>query len=330
PPGGVVVGGGGPVRFTGGVAKGVSLRIEGAFGETRIWAREVVTGVIGVSDAIRLRNPSISQVQGSEVCSPMEDEFVVIDSGALVVTNVTTNGMNVVDVSDLDEKGRPAPGSSVFVYSFSRPMSLPSCVEDEEADTLACSQHSLVPVQVCDRVRRVSGGVSAFNGFTELKFPSWELVEWDPSEGPCPVPEPFDLTGLACADLYGAGPLRYEGALVRVRNVEVDCDDGEACYQDAKYVRYGEWWINLKGGSCKTGKVYVVSHIAAPDFDPFLPENARISSITGTLKPLYFSPDSEDKCKMGGDFTWIVEPRCPDDIVVSGEPRPVRESCLPR
>lgn len=328
------------VPLVGGRAQGVSLTVKGAFGETRIWARDVATGVRGVSDAIHLRNPTVVELQGTEVCSPMEKEFVVVDSGDLVVTHVTTNGMTITDVSTLDEKGRPTPYSSVFVFSFSRPMSQPNCTEDEEADTLLCSYSALVPVEVCDRVRNVAGGVNAFNGYTELTFPSWDLEEWDPKAGkPCEVPEPFDLTELSCEELGGKNLLRYEGALVRVRDVEVDCKKGAECYEDSKYVKYGEWYVDLKNGACKTARMFVVSNLADPHFDPFLPENARISSITGTLKTLYFAPksggsveeqDVAQDCAPGGDFTWIIEPRCPDDIVVSGEPRPIRESCLPR
>ena len=311
-----------------GVAHGVVVTLKGAFGDTRIWARDKVTGVTGVSDVIRFATPSVAEVQGDEVCSPMEDEFVVIASGDLVVTGVGTNGMTVSDVSTLDDKGRPMPKASVYVYSFSRPMSLPNCTDSEEGESLACLSHTLVPVGVCDRVRNLAGGVHAFNGYTEFTFPSWELVQWDPGT-PCPVPEPFELTELSCNELSGPGLLKYEGALVRVRDVVVDCTNGDACREDSKFVKYGEWYVRLSNGACKTAKLYVVSQNGAPDFDPFAPENSHIKAITGTLKTLYFSPNPDDKCAMGGDFSWIIEPRCPDDIRVKEDPLPVKESCLP-
>ena len=338
---------GGLVAVKGGVAKGVGLTLDGAFGETRVWAsffREAPADVdadgltFGVSDAIWFKNPSISQAQGSSVCSPMDGEYVVIDNGDVVVTSVTTVGMLVTDVSGLDEKRHAQPGSSLYVYSFNRPMSIPICAQDEQDTTGGCDFLNPVPVQICDRLKRLAGGINEFNGYTEMGFPTWTLVPWDPKkDGPCAVPEPTEVTCEQLGNADHKAMFALEGSLVRVRNVTVDCTKGLAgCSADPKYTKYGEWYVDLPSGgpSCPHPKVYIISADAMPDFNPFDPVNypnkdSKISSITGTLSVLYYGPSASNPCGENGDATWLISPRCPDDVVVTGEPNDIQKSCLP-
>ncbi len=335
---------GGLVPVTGGVAKDVGLTVAGAFGETHVWAaffREVPTDLdvdgltYGVSDAIYFKNPSISQMQGTAVCSPMDGEYVVIDNGDVVVTSVNTSGMLVTDVSGLDSTRHAAPGSSVYVYSYNRPMSIPVCTQDEQDITGGCDFLDPIPVEICDRVKRLAGGISEFYGYTEMGFPTWTHVPWNPKkDGPCAVPEPTDVTCTQLLDQKAMFAL--EGSLVRVRNVAVDCQKGiDTCGTDTKYVKYGEWYVDLpSGANCPHPKMFIVTQDAMPDFNPFDVANYpnkdyKISSITGTLSVLYYAPSAANPCGVGGDATWLISPRCVDDVVISGDPKDIQKSCLP-
>jgi len=206
-----------------------------------------------------------------------------------------------------------------------------------------------VRVRVCDHVTRLSGIMSEFYKFTEMNFPSWDLVLWDPDAGPCAVPEPKVLSASEIA-----GNLEpYEAALVRVTHVTlapadgiINCDvDGngvvdfrdydtnqctveclcrEACDADPlcteynQYMEYGQWPVRV--GDAQSGvKLWISSIEQIPDFDPFDPSlPPTLASVTGTLVNLSFLQPRG----------WILEPRCADDIVVSGTPLSSTEACV--
>ncbi len=277
----------------------------------------------GLSQPLWFRNPTLAQVQGRGApdpsVSPYVGEVVTIDSGFLVVTSIRRDGMTVTDRAD------PDAFNHIFVYNFNTPPG----------------------VRVCDRLASLSGIVGEYYKFTELNFPTWILDPWRPEKGPCPVPEPRLLTSGDLGNNTGMEAL--ESALVRVEDVLVgdhvvncdldkdgsvdwrdydtnacsaECQCSEACDQDvlcteeSQYRAYGQWVVAVGGESGR--KLLVVSRDAAPDYDPFAPGHpTRIRSLTGTLRHMSFLKPP-----------WILEPRCPDDIVIAGEPRPIGETCV--
>lgn len=277
----------------------------------------------GVSAPIWFQNPTIATVQGRGTSdpsvSPYIGETVTIDRGMMIVTRITRDGMYVSDIADNEGFNH------IFVYSFNTPAG----------------------VRVCDRLKSLSGIVGEFYKFTELNFPTWTLDPWYPSKGPCLVPEPKVLSASDLADKKIMESL--EAALARVEDVLVgdnivNCDyDGngnvdyrnyntnycsaecqcrEKCEADplctewSQYKQYRQWAVAIGGE--KGAKLFVVSEDTVPDFDPFSKNHPkRIRSITGTLRNISFLKPA-----------WILEPRCPDDLVVSGQPRPTSESCI--
>lgn len=270
----------------------------------------------GTSPPIYYRNPILAEVQGRGKESPYQGEVVTTDSGDMVVTRVSRDGMYVTDYSDAGGHNH------MFVYNFNTPAG----------------------VRVCDRLFSLSGTVGEFYGFTELNFPSWDLNPWYEVKGACPLPEPTVITAseLSSNDVMEA----WESALVRVRDVTVsdftvDCDhngDGEvdfedfdtgacstececrdACEQDAyctelnQYLEYGQWAVSVGGQ-----KLWVVTRETIPGFDPFAPGHAKeLVSITGTLRNLRFLRPA-----------WILEPRCPQDLIAAGDPPPIVDTCI--
>lgn len=378
---------GNDVYVENGVRDGIKATIIAAFGKTRIWGEDVgfvprtVLGVssacengidddedgltdhpgdmgcesttdddegdgsraAGVGEVIYLANPDIAQVQGYAGASPFSGETVMVDSGNLVVTHVTTSGMYVTDISDTSNRY-----NHLYVFSFNTPMDAPLC-ETDEYDSANCLKKEPVRLHQCDRLQWVSGIVSEFYKFTELGFPSWETILWDPALEECPIPEPIVLIGDDFTG-HGTTPIESaEAALVRIENVvparaegKVDCDfnsdgavdfedygtgectaecqcrlaceDDPLCTEINALREYGQWPVSVNGV-----KVWIYSRDAVPDFDSYNPETpGTIRSITGVLKNLSFLQPT----------AWIIEPRCMDDITLSGEPMSSTEACV--
>jgi len=357
---------GADIRVQNGRATGIPIQVQNAFGRTEVWVEDLGfapppagrtsacsdqvdndadgrtdypydpgcldamddsemegTDASGLSAPLWFTNPTVATVQGrgaaDPTVSPYAGEVVTFDSGFLVVTRVTRDGMTVSDVSD------PGPFNHLYVYNHNTPAG----------------------VRVCDRLTSLSGIVGEYYKFTELNFPSWALDPWRPEKGPCPVPDPHLLTA---SDLISKTTMEgFESALVRVENVLVadqtqNCDlnaDGRVNYRDydtnacdaececreaceknplctewSQYQAYHQWVVAVGGASGQ--RLLVVSLDADPEFDPFAPAHPKqIRSLTGTLRNMSFLKPP-----------WILEPRCPDDIVIEGEPKPIRESCI--
>ena len=58
---------------------------------------------------------------------PYQGETITVDSGDMVVTRVTFDGMYVTDIADDMERGY----NHMYVYNFNPPMSVPLCEMDE-------------------------------------------------------------------------------------------------------------------------------------------------------------------------------------------------------
>ncbi len=353
---------GNDVYVSNGVATGIGLTVVNGFGQTRIWAEDVGyevappgavpacadgadndgdgdrdypgdsgcldasdnseaggSAATGVSDPIYIDYPTLAELQGRTKESPFVGESVTVTHGDMVVTRITSDGMYLTDIAD------PGTFNHLFLFNFNTPEG----------------------VRVCDRVTSVTGIVSEFYGFTELGFPSWNLDWWHSDRGPCPVPEPHVLTA---EELVNAGTAEgFEAALVRVTDVTVgdnvvncdhngdgtvdfknyntgvcssECECRAACEADplctemVQYHDYFQWAVRVGG---PTGaKLWVVSRDNIPDFDPFAEGHSKtIASITGTLRNMSFLRPQ-----------WILEPRCPADLVVSGTPPAIAGTCV--
>ena len=269
--------------------------------------------IVGVANPLFYVNPRVSDVQGSGTESPLMDRAVTIDRGRLVVTRISTEGFHVTDI----DPAAPAGGSnSLYVYNYQTPWHL----------------------RECDVVTNLSGIVGEFYGYTELQFPSWDVLDpegrvADPeSSAECPIPEPVVLTAVT-ADDWGVME-GLESALVRIvdgrigdtfrdcdldRNGEIEtmgpeddcrdaCGDDAECTEVSQYRKYGQYSVILdgcRGAACTS--LFVVTRDAVPEFWADLHADEVIPAITGTVKHFQYARPP-----------WIVEARCPDDLVCDG------------
>jgi hypothetical protein len=180
----------------------------------------------GASPAIYFALPRVADMRGlvcrtasggAPQCSgsgatPYSSEQLLLDTGTriredgtqgfdfnVVVTRISSNGFYVTDVNDTRGGFR-----SVFAFNFNAPPRM----------------------QVCDRMRSLSGLANEFFGFTQLSYPTWTLEEWEPSQRPClappatvlrPAPSPPEPPGPN--DIIPASLLRISGDVVRVETL---------------------------------------------------------------------------------------------------------------
>ena len=275
------------------------------------------TSIASNSETIYFKTPTISDVQGRGKASPFIHEEVEINRGQMVVTRIAPGGFYVTDIADKDGY------NSIYVYSYHTPPFL----------------------RVCDRITDLWGNVGEFYGFTELNFPTWSFEPWNEKRGPCAVPDPVVITPQMLKDRDKMESL--EASLVRIENIvtgdtPVNCDyngDGEVnycsgnpddpeckcrtrcekdpfCTEYNNYRTYKQWAAVLNNG--KGPRIWVISGQSVPDFDPFKNGGRiKVRAITGTLKEFKYL-----------DPPWIIEVRCPDDLVVKGMPKRANESCI--
>ena len=355
----------GNMRLTAGRAEGIEVLVSRAFGRAHLWAEDVGfapaapgeggacanrrdddhdgwwdypadpgcfyanddteeagTYSTGLSQTLTFENPTLADIEGRTTASPLSGAAVTVEVGSLrepsvVVTRLAVDGMYLSDLRYLDDYGH------VFAYNYSTPER----------------------TRVCDRLRRVDGIVSEFFGFTELNFPSWEIVPWEgeAGDGTCPLPEPKTITSSLLADALVMET--WEGGMIRVENVRVgrfencditgdgivnragptgcdpECECANACEADAgctevvQYREFGQWSVRLDGGSGP--KLLVVSNATVPGYDPSEHSGETIDVLTGTMRSIAFL-----------DPPWILEPRCPADLVESGPPVPMDTACV--
>jgi len=104
---------------------------------------------MGMSEILPYEAPSLTTVQKTDnvKCSALDGSRPIVKSGVMYVTKIDNNGFYVTDVMGTEF-------NHMFVFSFNRPENL----------------------YVGDRLCWLSGGVSEYNGFTEMNFPTWSAA----------------------------------------------------------------------------------------------------------------------------------------------------------
>jgi len=275
--------------------------------------------IVGASPEILYENPRIEHVQGHTSYSPLDDQAVTMTAGTMVVTSITTEGFFVTDINPM----RPGEGyNHMFAYNYNTPWGM----------------------RECDILTLLDGIVGEFFGFTELGFPTWQVLDPDgrvevpASSDDCPIPEPVTLTPEILSDPFlmeslESGLARIENGKISTRFISCDLNgdsvveytgpEGECqdecsidpdCTELTQYFKYGQWALSTEGM-----KIFVISHEAYPDFDPASRSGQTIQLIRGTIRHIEFV-----------EPPWIMEIRCKDDLVKPDEEiMPMYQACVP-
>jgi hypothetical protein len=300
------------ISMTAGQATNQTVTLPPVFGSATLWfddaGAQAPTYASGASPTLWYRDPYISDIQtpADEMAldalqkSPLEQKQVSVRSsrngpdGRLVVTSVFAQGYTVSDVK-CGPGGAPpcvyAPNPLIggaigydhkMVFSFSAP-------RDERF-------RRIVEGQVIDGF---AGGVSEFNGLTEIGFPQTfdESADPDVNLARLPAPTVFETAWFTTKYMFErneAAPITIEGAVV--------------CDLDKDYDTYKQWKLDPAGvgGNCIGKNVINVISTGVISTDPMTLVGKTLPKVTGVLRPV----------NIGSFNVWIIYPRSAADLVL--------------
>ncbi|HKE14479.1 MAG TPA: hypothetical protein VKB80_06430 [Kofleriaceae bacterium] len=289
------------VDLEAGRSEEVGVQLPDVFGPTYLWIEDAdgddATFATGTSPLLWYRDPFLQDVSRprDEMAfdalerSPLEAKQVRVSgsrfgaNGRLVVTGVYAQGYTLSDV-ECGEGGAPpcttGDYDSVLVFSFNRPLGQGSG-----------------PIEVGDVIGEVSGGISEFNGLTELGFP--QSVVSDEGRDPARVPEPTVIQPE-----WLGGSIEME----RVETALVAIDGATVCELDDDYDTYAQWKLGAGPDGCAdtAGIVNVVTQGQVNDFRPGDHVGEVLPRVVGTLRPV----------EIGSFHVWIIYPRDEEDLTL--------------
>jgi hypothetical protein len=294
------------IAMRGGVATNQTVQLPPVFGPTTVWFddgnADNPTYASGASPVLWYRDPHIQDIQkpADEMAldalskSPLETKQVTVRSsrhganGRLVVTSVFAQGYTVADVDCGDPSGIPPCTAGDYdhkmVFSFSAPR----------------DEHGRL-IQEGQAIDGFAGGVSEFNGLTEIGFPqsfaSGEQIEVNPQR--LPTPATLDSTWFTNTIMFE----RNEAAPISVTGAKV-------CNLDADYMTYKQWKLDTAGvgGDCKGKKtvINVITNGVVPAATVEALPGKTVPKVVGVLRPV----------NIGTFNVWIIYPRSMADLTL--------------
>jgi hypothetical protein len=295
------------VPMTHGKSANISFTIPPVYGPTTIWVDDDsasdTTFSAGTSQTLWFRDPFTADIQRptNEMAvdalydSPLENKNVTIagsqfgsasQGGALVVTSVYSQGFTLADVQCAPGPTPPCTSTDygyMDVFSYSAP-------EDGR-------DRFIVEGEVVDG--GYAGGVSEFDGLTELGFPQAFVNADTPIVNTALEPPAvlFDMSWFSDKIIFE----RNESGMIEVDNAVV-------CALDASYTTYKEWKIDPSGAgdatTCAGDNIIDVVSTGIADFDPGTLVGQTLPKIIGNLRPI----------NIGSFNVWIIYPRSMADI----------------
>jgi hypothetical protein len=246
-----------------------------------------------------IQTPTDEKALNALIDSPLELKQIRVNSsrygdvGRLVVTSRFSQGYTVSDVKCSDASGTPpcvaAAYDHVEVFTFGAP-----------ADQLG---RPLQPGQVIDEF---SGGVSEFNGLTEIGFPSTIASSDTVNPGWLPAPVKIDPNTWF-------GPLSDPQGVINFERNEagaIEVDGAVVCMLDKDYTTFNQWKLDPSGvgGNCagNNNVINVVTTGVIADFDPATLVGKTLPRVVGVLRPVEF----------GSFNVWIIYPRSAADLTL--------------
>lgn len=298
------------LHMTAGKAMAQTLMLPPVFGQAQLWIDDSQdpepTYATGTSPTLWFRDPFIADIQTptSEtaltalVDSPLESKQITVNSsrygavGRLVVTSVFAQGYTVSDVKCSDANGTPpcaaAPYDHVEVFSFSAP----------------ADQHGRV-LQQGQLIDGFSGGISEFDGLTEIGFPATTASSNAVMLERLPAPVKFDSTWF--------GPLNDPQGMINFERNEaaaIEVDNATVCMLDDNYTTFNQWKLDPSGvgGDCSNNHnvINVITAGVIANLDPATLVGKTLPRVVGVLRPVEFS--SFD--------VWIIYPRSAADLTL--------------
>jgi len=298
-------------HMTAGRAMAQTLMLPPVLGPTTLWVDDGAdadpTYATGASPTLWYRDPTIADLQtppretalDALTASPLQNKQVTVDSsryganGRLVVTSVFSQGYTVSDVQCIDAAGTPPCTAKAYdhveVFSFSAPFD--------------GNGNAIQEGQVIDGF---AGGVSEFNGLTEIGFP----VTFATSTATTPDRRPAAVK-LDPATWFG--PLSASDGIINFERNEagaIEIDGGKVCNLDSDYVTFKQWKLDPTGtgGDCSGNRnvLNVITTGVISDLDPATLVGKTLPRVVGILRPV----------EIGTFNVWIIFPRSHADLTL--------------
>ncbi len=239
-------------HLTAGVAMNQTMMLPPIFGPTTIWIDDgsdtSPTYATGTSPTLFYRNPFIADLQtptdetvpAALNVGPLDNKQVLVSdsrygaNGRLVVTSIFAQGYTVADVNCMDANGTPPCKAMdydyVEVFSFSAPT-------DQHANNLAEGQ----------TISGFNGGVSEFDGLTEIGFPQSFVSTPVGMPDVNPAREPLPVV-IDTATWFG--PITDPNGEINFERNEaglLELDGGVVCGLDNDFDTFNQWKIDPAG-----------------------------------------------------------------------------------
>ena len=313
------------IQLTNGQAMGQVITLPASvLGPTTLWfdngtglgADYEYGAVGGTSETLWYRDPYIADLQTprSETAvdaltiTPLTDKQIsVSDSrhlarGRLVVTSVFSQGYTVSDVQCADTNGTPPCVAGYYdhamVFTF-------SAARDQFGHLL----------EVGRLVKKFNGGLSEFNGLTEVGFPRTFGPEAEGEEpvinvARLPAPVRVDAETTVDPDTWFDALSTSEGVINFERNEAgpIEILNAKVCPTDDDYDTYKQWKIDpFAAGTC-TGNKLISVITQGTDFttDPKTLVGRVLPRIVGIVRPV----------NIGSFNVWIIYPRGASDVTL--------------
>jgi hypothetical protein len=290
------------ISMNAGKSSNATVMLPPIFGPATLWFDDggaaEPTFASGASPTLWYRDPYIVDIQrptdeaalNALSKSPLEQKQVAVRAsrhganGRLVVTSVFAQGYTV---SDLQCGAGGAPPCTTGDYDHKMVFSF-SAARDERGRIVREGQ-------VIDGF---AGGVTEFNGLTEIGFPQTfvESDEIDVNAARLPAPVTLDTTWFTNRIMFE----RNEAAPISIVN-------GKVCDLDDDYATYKQWKVDPAGvgGNCM-GNRNVINVISSGVVatDPATLVGKTMPRVTGVLRPV----------NIGTFNVWIIYPRSSADV----------------
>jgi hypothetical protein len=311
------------IMVTDGVAMNQTITLPArVFGATTLWIDDgegsgetyVPGRVAGASATLWFRDPFIADLQTprDEMAldalsrTPLQDKQVTVRGsrhgarGRLVITSVFSQGYTVSDVACMDAAGTPPCTAQaydhVMVFTFSAGR--------------GSDGHVLEQGETIDGF---GGGLSEFNGLTEIGFPQTFTPPYKDEDGngvndavrKDRMPAPVVLQTSWFGGLSDpAGRINFE----RNEAGAIEIRDGVVCPLDEDYATYRQWKLDpagVGGANCNGDNlINVITAGVVPSFDPAARVGQKLPRVVGILRPV----------SIGSFNVWIIYPRSMDDL----------------
>jgi len=310
------------IMMTNGVATNQTIPLPTrVFGPTTLWVddgegsgADYVPGrIAGASATLWFRDPFIADLQTPRdetgldalTVTPLQDKQIAVRSsrygarGRLIVTSAFAQGYTVSDVQCADAAGQPPCTAQAYdhamVFTFSAARGSDGHVLEEG-----------------EAITGFTGGLSEFNGLTEIGFPQTSTPPYQDDNGDrvndavvrarMPAPALFDPAWF--------GPLSDPNGRINFERNEagaIEIDNAVVCPLDKNYDTFNQWKLDPSGtGDCGSNVINVITAGVVNGLDPATLVGKTLPRVVGVLRPV----------EIGNFNVWIIFPRSAADLTL--------------